>query len=852
MPTLILAGANYEEALQRLPPEWFSHPPQKKARIACVRLNLKACCHCTTAISWSERDTPEMCASWSTQQHSKVVVCKWSDGELLCEPNLGKEPKDFYYGINKVPELMSDQLYRDVLVALNQECKEIGKSGLRRRSRMAKESWQMMGFFEKDVEDRVLGGHAGNFFSQIFNVLPTGGVGAKPCGTEVMSTQAEFMKAQLKELLRHAKTVSISHVKSGLREGTAVLDPTGSGFSSSLLLKPHQDETNLKDSGQNRLLWVVHWERLQKFMWENHLDGYVGRIGQVVLVKSVSGWKVSVSPPLDLHKFGVDLSESRKQGGHRVAVLELADIQPWINMFGCLKAAMDGNPKDLSLSVGYLGFCNPEIEWTDCDVLYGNPGSRRQFIEDTLPTMYGIRLTQGQAHLIYNLGAAISVWDMFAGFGKSLLLAISARLFHRENDTKQPDRIAYVVAPTRETCAELVQTLSTFFDPQEILQIRVVEEDDAEGASFVDLEQTWVDRIAINDLSPQFTFLNIVDDHLDALSSDLQNRVEDAPQESIYRAVTELFALRHCFLHLVLYEDLTKSRQEALKAVKVVVCTIQDRLKLKGKIFPWDKMLGERTHEVLLMDEMEGVGKLQAASCLVGAHSAIFSGDENQDSARNSMTRQTGSSCISMCASMNVQQFGEDKWYLRPNPLHFLPVPQWACFLRGTAPPGFVDPHKGFQTQSLGNDVVALLKHVFPYLKENGLVSHPEAPNTLICPVFVDPKNSDWQYTSRNATGTRQEVTKSAQFFNLALAILVLEVVLLSHSSVESERDQGNILVMWSLSRPLREFESFVSQYFTLACVAMHRSLGFPWSARDGRMYTNEKWLTDTRYEGDL
>ncbi len=177
---------------------------------------------------------------------------------------------------------------------------------------MAKESWQMMGFFEKHVEDHVLGGHAGNFFAQIFNVLPTGGVGAKPCGTEVMSTQAEFIKAQLKELLQHANIVSISDVKSGLREGTAVLDPTGSGFSSSLLLKPHQDETNLKDSGQNRLLWVVHWERSQKFLSEN-LEGYVGRIGQVVLVKSVSGWTVSVSPPLDLHKFDVDLSESRRQ-----------------------------------------------------------------------------------------------------------------------------------------------------------------------------------------------------------------------------------------------------------------------------------------------------------------------------------------------------------------------------------------------------------------------------------------------------------------------------------------------------------------------------------------------------------
>ncbi len=136
-------------------------------------------------------------------------------------------------------------------------------------------------------------------------------------------------------------------------------------------------------------------------------------------------------------------------------------------------------------------------------------------------------------------------------------------------------------------------------------------------------------------------------------------------------------------------------------------------------------------------------------------------------------------------------------------------------------------------------------------LAENNLVSLPEAPNTLICPVFVVTNMSDWQYAPRNATGTRREATRSLLFFKISLAIVALEVVLLVHSSDTSQRDQGNILVMWSLSRPLREFESFVSQYFTQACVAMEASLGFSESAETTTMYTTQKWLTRTR-EGDL
>ncbi len=775
-------------------------------------------------------------------------MLKWSYGELLLQqPNFQSNPDDKIFDIADVHNVMSAQLFKDVLAALEAQHDQIRNQSMKRRARMVKECWQMMAFFRKHVEDNdLVGSSAGSFFSQIFNVLPTGGVGEKPCGLATQSNQSEFVRGLLKELLRSAKIVSLSDAKLGLREGTALMDRTASGISSSLLLEPNTDGRNLKDTGKNRLLWVAHWERLGKFVRGN-LECCVGRIGQVVLVKSVSTWKVSFSPPLDLNEFGVDASGPR----HRVAVLEMANIHPWINMFACFRIGMRGVPRDFSLCLAYLGFWSSEIQLPSGDELYGNYASRREFVEHELPNCYTITLTKAQADLIYNLGVLISVWDLIAGFGKSMLLAITAFMFHRKTEPTCPDRIAYVVAPTHETCADLAQTLSKFFSKREVLQIRVVEEVDAEATSFVDLAQTWVDLIAQDDLSDEFAFLSIIDVCIHALSGQQRNCVHQALPVSIYRAVTALFAVRHCFLHMVLYAELAASRRAALKAVKVVVCTIEGRVKLKGKLSPWPKMLGERKYEIVLIDEMESVGKMQAGACLVGAHGAILSGDENQDLGRKSMTRQTGASGISMGSSENVNQYNEDKWYMRPDPLHFLPVPEWASSLKAAAPDGVIKIHKGFETRRLGNDVVLLLRYLFPYLEENNLISLPGAPNTMICPVFVDPNASDWQYAARNETGSRQEVTKSLLFFKIALAIVALEVVLLVHSSEESQRERGNILVMWSLARPLKEFESFLTENFTKSCVAMHTSLGFPWTDMVEEKYAVGQWLT-RRVENDL
>ncbi len=119
MPTLIFTGANYKEALKRLPPECSQNPsPLKKARKACVQLCLKGWSHFTTAICRSDQDNAPSCLSDTCQRHDKVGVVKWSEGELLCQPNLQKRMEDVpIFNIGDVHDLMSPQLFSDVVAA---------------------------------------------------------------------------------------------------------------------------------------------------------------------------------------------------------------------------------------------------------------------------------------------------------------------------------------------------------------------------------------------------------------------------------------------------------------------------------------------------------------------------------------------------------------------------------------------------------------------------------------------------------------------------------------------------------------------------------------------------------------
>ena len=120
MATLIFTAANYKEALKRLPPECSQNPsPLKKARKACVQLGLKGWSHFTTAICWSDQDNVPSCLSDTCQRHDKVGVVKWSEGELLCQPNLQKSMEDVpIFNVGDVRDLMSPQLFSDVAAAL--------------------------------------------------------------------------------------------------------------------------------------------------------------------------------------------------------------------------------------------------------------------------------------------------------------------------------------------------------------------------------------------------------------------------------------------------------------------------------------------------------------------------------------------------------------------------------------------------------------------------------------------------------------------------------------------------------------------------------------------------------------
>ncbi len=841
MPTLIATFCDYTHTLKKLRLDPERNPKLKEARKACFRVNFKNNApHFTTVISWPENDPRP---TLPCRGPDDLSVFKWSDGKLTLDDLTDTTAID-QVNICEVPRAMDRTLYECILNAL-QISGDIRKTSIKRKARIAEDSWRLVGFLMQAIpNDALFSSDAGRFFAQVFNVEPMMGVASRLGGRDAIEDSKEFLKPVLKEILQHARIVSTASVQRPLLSGWAY-DRKGNGSSSVLFVEPRRDVNSLKDTGKNRLLWVTSRRALQEFVDGGDEDKWLATIGQVVLVKSVSKWKTSVSPPLDMAKLGDGQSETYPS----LVILEFGDIHQFINMHSCFNKAFDDR-----LCLPWLGYLNDGTISSMGDEFYGNKESRESLIMTLLRDKYNISLTEKQTKLIMQLGPPISVWNVFAGFGKSLLLAIAACIFHRCTDNTTPDRIVYVVAPTHETCADLARTLQIFFDRRELLQIRMVE-DDSDSAGVIDLVDIWVRNIAHAEFRDHFEFLTLLDELIYRLSKrerrwydrhllSNQRREWYLPDKPYY-AIWKLFSLRHLFLHSELYRNLSQCRKKSLKAVKVVVCTVQGRLKLKGNLSPWSKMLGDRKYELLFMDEMESVGRLTAAACLVGAHGAILSGDENQDPGRKSMSRQTGVLSLPN-PSENAKPTVEHNRSTRPDPLHFQPVPEWAEQVKKKFPK-FLDIRRCLETRRLGQDVVNLIKHLDPNLQP--LVSCPESPNTLLCPVFVDTRHEcedPWQYAQRDPGGQRFEVIRSPLFFKIALAIVALEAVLQVHSCENSKVfKNGNILVMWSLSRPLKDFECFVKEHFTAACVHMERSLlDFPCGIDDiSCKYTVREWL---------
>ncbi len=198
--------------------------------------------------------------------------------------------------------------------------------------------------------------------------------------------------------------------------------------------------------------------------------------------------------------------------------------------------------------------------------------------------------------------------------------------------------------------------------------------------------------------------------------------------------------------------------------------------------------------------------------------------------------------------SGNVKCSDEDNFSIPPDPSRSQPLVELAQNVKKERP-GALGIHGGLETHRLGDQVQTLLEHLCPNPQEP--VSSSELPNPIVLPVFVDTQHASEddpsQYAQRNASGTQLEVIRSPLFFKIALAIVALEAVLQVHSCDNSNvLKKGNILVMLSLWRPLHDFEGFVNQYFTQACVEMERSLGLRTATNNiAEQYKVENWLGD-------
>ena len=93
----------------------------------------------------------------------------------------------------------------------------------------------------------------------------------------------------------------------------------------------------------------------------------------------------------------------------------------------------------------------------------------------------GLALSDTQHEFLHKIGKPITLWNVFAGMGKSVLLGAAARLFIRHPLSDRQKRIAFACAPGNETCADLAAIMRRFFNANEVLHLRIVDSHDDRG-----------------------------------------------------------------------------------------------------------------------------------------------------------------------------------------------------------------------------------------------------------------------------------------------------------------------------------------------------------------------------------
>ena len=598
----------------------------------------------------------------------------------------------------------------------------------------------------------------------------------------------------------------------------------------SKIYAPRAPRTALKSSSKSRLVWVANLDVLE----------LLAEAGSVQDLRPFGSWcwctgegsdQMRVAPRLqdlpgpdktpvafgldeaipvimlvgpDLHRYML-VYESLKNAVGRCVLSERKQVKG-AEVCQLLPRRFRGAHFDAELPLlrAWLGLKVPSSAPVDC--FFGTGQIRRDLLraaEEAVGLWEGSRqgFSAFQRDRIMALAKFVTKFGYIAGAGKTktiLALAHMARHYCKES-------LVWIAAATNKVSEELHERWVEFTPEDELVHLAVGPGSGLSG--YTDHGWNWLQHRIECAMPVETAILSAVDATVKVLQASVTFTREgfDAGNCPVRQLLVLLLALRHEYLDEHVYGQCEKAESLVIDKVRGVVSSVSTLLKVNGCASPWSCFFGESRRLVLLLDEVNSSAFEEATGCLTEFDLLVCAGDGNQ-------VVQEQKQDTRVEPKINVQSRG-------PQPLQRHNAGQWADGVAKHAPSN-VDASSSLHQYRFGPTGIAFVKYVFP---EHQALSCPVGqPDTMVIPWFFGDLRwyGDWVYHNWD------EVLRSRFAFAGALGILAVELVLAYLRGVGKEPCQ--ILILWGLLKPLKQFQDYVAQNFKGVCEEVHGAWDLP------------------------
>ena len=486
----------------------------------------------------------------------------------------------------------------------------------------------------------------------------------------------------------------------------------------SRLLLPKVERASLKASSKHRMVWVARWDAVYHLACTGALV-HVEHIGRRRWVSGEGIDQLTVQPAIKMLPTTVhDPLGAAVLAGDRIIVVMFADSHTASLIYESLKRccdsltatgatpppAQDVTPHTLHVSSteggllmrAWLGLSVPLH--SAAQTLLGASRERQQLM-DNAEAAFNIQFTAEQKELLLSVTKHITVWNLFAGAGKTLMLMGLAHMCVQHCD----NALVWLVAPSNRMVTELYAAVRSYFPDESVLQLQV----QSQGSELVDAGMVWLERMVAHAAREALAVVSAVDNVICLLRADAVDSVRlDAkvfPEGDCRCLLLGLFADRHELLEQSYYAPLAGVQLDSLAKIKLVVATTATLRKLAAHVSVWSQWLPSPRPLLLLRDEVALESFEAVAAELAPFQLVVACGQEGQSPLQNKGLRDSRMPELGWASSREKLSSSAFQWH---------GAVAWARSVHGISTA--VDVRTGWEQMRYGLRTVKVIRAVFP------------------------------------------------------------------------------------------------------------------------------------------